>query len=107
MTATTCESGSCEIAPAKRIHGAPLSLRERFDLDATPPVPCAFAISHLVVYRNDYGVQFDCEVAGFSADPVSFGEYGKFIHIIRRGTDGSGCAWWMAHGENELRKDRK
>lgn len=107
MTATTCASGLCEIAPIKRIHGAVLSLRERFGLAATPPVQCAFAIGDPVVSRNDYGVEFDCCVVGFSEGPVSFGEYRKFIHIIRSGSDGSGCAWWVAHRESELRKGKK
>jgi len=53
-----------------------------------------------VIFKNEAGLEFDCDVVGFSKD-ASF--YGRFIHTVMHCTDGSGDAWWFPDRPDELR----
>lgn len=73
---------------------------ERFGCKENPPEPCEFTIGQHVIFTNDYGLEFEMDVIGFSED-TSF--QGRFIHTIVHGTDGKGSAWWFPHRPSELR----
>ena len=83
----------------KPIHGAAQKLWEKFRLSPTPPVECQFNIGDKVIYTNEAGIKFDMDVVGFSGD-TNF--YGKFIHLVRHGSNGDGNAWWFPHHPSEL-----
>lgn len=85
----------------KPIHGEKLVHYVRFNLQSVPPVPCNYRIGEKVLYTNEFGVSFEMEVVGYSPD-TSF--YGRFIHLITAGTDGSGSAYWFPHTPEELTK---
>jgi len=93
-----CRDAACKREP-KPIHGAPVPLWKRFGLQEHPPEPCPFSVGSRVIYTNDYGLRFDCDVIGFAED-TSF--QGRFIHLVRHGRDGSGSAWWFPHLPSEL-----
>lgn len=84
----------------KPVHGAPLPPWVRFRCHEHPPVPTQYQIRQKVIYRNDYGVEFEMEVVGFAKDDSL---YGRFIHLIRHGTNGDGSAWWFPHHPSELK----
>lgn len=100
-----CETGECEIAKpeAKKVHGAVDPIWRRLGLLERPPVECSLRVGDHVTYRNDYGVEFDQEICGFS-DGYMFETYGKFIHHCCRGGNIAGCAWWSASHPDALRK---
>lgn len=83
----------------KRIHGVPIPLWEKLGLKELPPAQCEFSVGDRVIFTNEYGLKFDMDVAGFSKDD-SF--YGKFIHLVSHGSDGSGNAWWFPHSLEEI-----
>ena len=85
----------------KPIHGEKAPLYEHYKLKPVPPVPCDFCIGDRVIFTNEYGLKFDMDVIGF-ADNTEF--YGRFIHIVRHGSNGDGSAWWFAHKPDELKK---
>jgi hypothetical protein len=87
------------VAPHRKIHGEPVPLWARLKLQELSPVPCAFHVGDIVCFTNEYGLQFDCDVIGFSEDS-SF--QGRFIHLARRGYDVNGSAWWFPHRPDEL-----
>jgi hypothetical protein len=86
----------------KRIHGAPQPVWEKFGLNEFPPVECKFKVGDKVTYTNDAGLKFDMDVVGFSEDDRF---YGRFIHLVRHGSDGEGSAWWFPHHPSEVRKE--
>jgi len=75
-------------------------LWKRFGLCKEPPVPCDFKIGDRVIFTNEAGIEYDCDVVGFSKD-TSF--YGRFIHHVSHGTDGNGNAWWFPNRTEEFR----
>lgn len=83
----------------KKIHGASKTLWEKFGLNEFPPVECAYKVGDHVVFTNENGVSFEMDIIGFAKDD-SF--YGRFIHLIRSGTDGSGSAWWFPCAPKEI-----
>ncbi len=83
----------------KPIHGVAQSLCEKFGFSNISPVECQFNIGDKVVYTNEAGIKFDMDVVGFSAD-TNF--YGRFIHLVRHGSNGDGSAWWFPHHPSEL-----
>lgn len=96
-----CINGCPTVTEGKQIHGAPLKSWERFGLQKFPPVACDFKVDEKVIYTNEFGVSFEMDVVGFAKD-TSF--YGRFIHLVRSGTDGSGSAYWFPHSPEELKK---
>lgn len=71
----------------KPIHGKRVLENVPQDMVPHPPVPCDFKVGDAVTYTNDYGVQFDRFVRGFSAVPT-FLAGPAFVYLD------SDC-WWM------------
>ncbi len=70
----------------KPIHGAPVAKNVPADMQATPPVACAFKVGDKVTYTNDQGVRFAGKtVIGFTKGVMS---WGAFIYYAP-----SDC-WW-------------
>lgn len=85
----------------KRVHGAPIPFWEKLGLREHPPVPCEFTLGERVVFTNEYGLSFDCQIIGFADEVEDFN--GGFIHLIRHGkTSENGSAWWFPHAPSEL-----
>jgi len=94
-------TGDSTVISEKRIHGAGFELWEKFGLQKFPPVQCEFKMGQKVIFTNEYGLEFEMDVVGYSKD-TEF--YGRFIHTVTHGTDGNGSAWWFPHRPEELRK---
>lgn len=69
------------------------------DLVLEPPIPCEFKPGDLVVFTNDYGVQFDLKVRGFAEVPHTQGDDPRFIYVFKD-------AWWLPVSASSLRKRR-
>lgn len=77
---------------------------KRFDLLETAPIECEYKIGEKVIYTNDYGLEFEVVIVGFSADEVMFGKYGKFIHFVVDLSNPRSSAYWMPHKKSDFRK---
>jgi len=88
----------------KKVYGAAVPLCENYGLSNIPPVESDFQIGDKVIYTNDAGIKFDMDIIGFSKDITL---YGRFIHLVRRNTNGEGNAWWFPHHPKELCLDKK
>lgn len=55
------------------------------DAQRVPPAECKFKVGDVVTFTNDYGVEFDGVITGFSPK-VS---YGRFVYW-------DNSAWWFA-----------
>ena len=102
----TCETGNCEIPQKpKRIHGAPIPEWEKLGLLEHSPQPGdGLQIGDTGVYSNDYGVEFEEEVIGFSVPDPGF-RNGAYIHLKTAGHSCDGSAWWFPHRADEFRKN--
>lgn len=64
------------------------------ELSQRPPVPCDFKVGDKVIFKNDYGVEFELTVLGFSNGTIL--KNGAFIHL-------DGGAYWFPHLPDCLR----
>jgi hypothetical protein len=76
----------------KPIHGEPQPKNVPSDMQAEPPVPCAFKPGDAVVFTNDYGAQFNKTVRGFVNPP--HGQ--RFVYLDLD-------CWWFPVSPAELR----
>ena len=74
---------------------------QKLELQEHPPVECAFAVGDRVIYTNDAGLKFDCDIIGFSEN-TDF--YGRFIHLKEHGKTETGSCWWFPHLPTEITK---
>lgn len=74
---------------------------KKFGIEEFPPAGCTtdLIVGEKVIYTNEYGISFEMEVIGFAKND-SF--YGRYIHLIRAGTDGKGSAWWFPSHPDEV-----
>ena len=75
---------------------------KKYNLDTEPPQPTQFKLGDKVIFTNDFGIEFEEEVIGYSKYDPMYTRYGHFIHIIP--TSGLEEAFWYPHRENQLRK---
>ena len=75
---------------------------KKYKLDSEPPQPTQFRLGDKVIFTNDYGVQFEEEVIGYSKTDPMYTKYGHFIHLLP--TNGTEEAFWYPHRENQLTK---
>lgn len=80
-----------------------MQLCKKLGLEVEPPVPCQFKIGDHVIFTNDYGVEFEEYVIGFTPEPDPALRNG-FIHLATNPESESGSAWWYPHHEQCLRK---
>ena len=85
----------------KPIHGTPTPLWKRLGLQEFPPIQCDLKVGDRVIFKNEAGLRFHREVAGFAED-TKF--YGRFIHLVSPGSNGEGNAWWFPHTPAEITK---
>ncbi|OCG58745.1 hypothetical protein [Gilliamella sp. GillExp13] len=69
----------------------------RKELTSQPPKPCDFKVGDIVIYKNDFGVKFECKVIGFSVCDLF--KYGKFIHLDN---EAHTTAYWCPHHPDSL-----
>ena len=58
------------------------------DMQADPPVPCAFKVGQRVVYTNCQGVTFDRVVRGFASSPHGHPTADRFVYL-------DSDSWWF------------
>ena len=99
-----CETGECEIAARpKPVHGEIEPIWRRLGLLELPPIECGLRVGDKVIFTNDYVIQFEEEVCGFSNGDM-FEKYGRFIHLCGIGGSASGFAWWFAEKPESITK---
>lgn len=87
-------------------------IRKEYDLLDSPPIDCEFSIASRVIFTNEYGIEFEVIIVGFSNDSISFGKYGRFIHTVRDTEDaenrsGREDAVWFPNALKSFRKNER
>jgi len=67
--------------------------RKPKDLITESPIPCDLKVGDLVIFTNDYGVQFKLTVVGFCVPSECLPE--RFIYL-------NDDSWWFPHKRDQL-----
>lgn len=80
----------------KPIHGAPQPKNVPSDMQATAPVACEFKPGDRVIFRNEYGAQFNKTVRGFAK---ALHDADRFVYLDLD------CWWFPVSPANLQRAD--